>query len=36
MLCVPTKEGRIEVGSVLEVVDITDKHLYNTAKFDEL
>lgn len=36
MLCVPTNEGVIQVGSKVEVLEQTEKHLYNTAKFDEL
>ncbi|KAF4550519.1 MOSC domain-containing protein 1 [Elsinoe fawcettii] len=36
MLCLPTKEGPIKVGSKFEVNELTDKHLYNTAKFEDL
>jgi len=36
MLCIPNRDGQIVVGSELEVVETTEKHLYNTAKFDEL
>lgn len=36
MLCIPKNEGKIRVGARLEVLETTDKHLYNTAKFDEL
>ncbi|KAK1093236.1 hypothetical protein LTR48_002714 [Friedmanniomyces endolithicus] len=36
MLCVPKNEGKIQVGAVLEVLETTDKHLYNTAKFKDL
>ena len=36
MLCIPTRMGLIRVGSELEVLELTDKHSYNTAKFDEL
>lgn len=36
MLCMPTKGGVIQVGSELEVLELTEKHLYNTAKFEEL
>lgn len=36
MLCIPTGVGVVKVGSQLEVMEATDKHLYNTAKFAEL
>ncbi|KAK4556686.1 hypothetical protein LTR86_006257 [Recurvomyces mirabilis] len=36
MLCVPKNDGRVVVGARLEVLETTDKHLYNTARFDEL
>ena len=36
MLCLPRKEGVIRVGNMLEVLEVTDKHLYNTAKFEDL
>jgi uncharacterized protein YcbX len=36
MLCVPKNEGIVVVGSTLEVLETTDKHLYNTAAFKEL
>jgi len=36
MLCVPKNEGIVMVGSTLEVLETTDKHLYNTASFKEL
>jgi uncharacterized protein YcbX len=36
MLCVPKNEGIVMVGSTLEVLETTDKHLYNTAAFKEL
>ncbi|KAM0693115.1 hypothetical protein Q7P36_007672 [Cladosporium allicinum] len=36
MLCVPKNEGIVMVGSTLEVLETTDKHLYNTAPFKEL
>ncbi|TKA72375.1 hypothetical protein B0A55_06543 [Friedmanniomyces simplex] len=36
MLCVPKNEGKIQVGATLEVLETTNKHLYNTAKFEEL
>ncbi|KAF2154992.1 MOSC-domain-containing protein [Myriangium duriaei CBS 260.36] len=36
MLCLPQKEGPIKVGAKFEVMEMTDKHLYNTARFDEL
>ncbi|KAF2224136.1 MOSC N-terminal beta barrel domain-containing protein [Elsinoe ampelina] len=36
MLCLPTKEGPIKVGSKFEVNSMTDKHLYNEAKFQDL
>ncbi|KAK4961991.1 hypothetical protein LTR10_002485 [Elasticomyces elasticus] len=36
MLCVPKNEGKIQVGAKLEVLETTDKHLYNTAKFEDL
>lgn len=36
MLCIPKNEGKIAVGATLEVLETTDKHLYNTRKFSEL
>jgi uncharacterized protein YcbX len=36
MLCVPKNEGIVMVGSTLEVLETTDKHLYNTAPFKDL
>jgi uncharacterized protein YcbX len=36
MLCVPTNEGPIAVGGALEVLERTEKHLYNTSKFEDL
>lgn len=36
MLCLPKTEGDIKVGSKLEVLEVTDKHLYCEAKFSEL
>jgi len=36
MLCVPTTEGPIAVGGALEVLERTEKHLYNTSKFEDL
>ncbi|PNS18102.1 mRNA cleavage and polyadenylation factor CLP1 [Sphaceloma murrayae] len=36
MLCLPQKEGPIRLGSKFEVMGMTDKHLYNTAKFEDL
>ena len=36
MLCVPKNEGIVMVGSTLEALETTDKHLYNTAPFKEL
>lgn len=36
MLCIPQKEGPIKVGSKFEVMELTDKHLYGTAKFKDL
>nr|POF01308.1 uncharacterized protein ycbx [Quercus suber] len=36
MLCVPKHEGIVQVGSTLEVLETTDKHLYNTTKFEDL
>lgn len=36
MLAMPKGEGLIKVGSVLEVLETTDKHLYNTARFEDL
>lgn len=36
MLCVPKNEGIIQVGSTLEVLETTNKHLYNTASFQDL
>lgn len=36
MLCVPKNEGIVMIGSTLEVLETTDKHLYNTASFAEL
>jgi uncharacterized protein YcbX len=36
MLCVPTTGGPIAVGGALEVVERTEKHLYNTSKFEDL
>lgn len=36
MLCIPKNEGKIKVGAKLEVLETTSKHLYNTAKFEDL
>lgn len=36
MLCVPKHEGIVKIGSFLQVLETTDKHLYNTASFEEL
>jgi uncharacterized protein YcbX len=36
MLCVPKNEGIVMVGSTLEVLETTDKHLYNIAPFKDL
>nr|POE56259.1 uncharacterized protein ycbx [Quercus suber] len=36
MLCVPKNEGIVQVGATLEVLETTDKHFYNTAKFEDL
>ena len=36
MLAIPKDQGLVEVGGVLEVVETTEKHLYNTAKFEDL
>jgi len=36
MLCLPKNEGDIWVGSKLDILEITDKHLYSKAKFSEL
>lgn len=36
MLCIPRNEGKIRVGATLEVLETTDKHLFNTRKFSEL
>lgn len=36
MLCIPKNEGKVKVGAMLEVLETTDKHLYNTAKFSDL
>lgn len=36
MLCVPKNEGIVRIGTTLEVLETTDKHLYNTASFKEL
>ncbi|GAB7349983.1 hypothetical protein MBLNU459_g0669t1 [Dothideomycetes sp. NU459] len=36
MLCLPRSESDIKVGSTVEVLEVTEKHLYNTAKFQEL
>lgn len=36
MLCVPKNEGVVMIGSTLEVLETTDKHLYNTTPFKDL
>jgi len=36
MLCISRNEGKISVGATLEVIETTDKHLYNTRKFADL
>lgn len=36
MLCLPKNEGKVKVGATLEVLETTNKHLYNTAKFSDL
>lgn len=36
MLCIPTSDGPVAVGGMLDVLERTDKHLYNTSKFEDL
>lgn len=36
MLCIPKNEGKIAVGAMLEVLETTDQHLYNTRGFSDL
>lgn len=36
MLCVAKNEGVVQVGAKLEVLETTDKHLYNTTPFKDL
>ena len=36
MLCVPKNEGIVMIGSTLDVLETTDKHLYNTTPFKDL
>jgi len=36
MLCIPKSEGKIAKGATLEVLETTDKHLFNTRPFKEL
>jgi uncharacterized protein YcbX len=36
MLAIPKNEGKIEIGAKLEVLETTDKHLYNERGFGEL
>jgi uncharacterized protein YcbX len=36
MLCVPKNEGIVMIGSSLDVLETTDKHLYNTTPFKDL
>ncbi|KAK5117043.1 hypothetical protein LTR62_006764 [Meristemomyces frigidus] len=36
MLCLPKNDGRIVVGARLEVLETTDKHSYNEARFEDL
>lgn len=36
MLCIPRNEGVVKIGAKFEVLETTDKHLYNTAKFEDL
>jgi uncharacterized protein YcbX len=36
MLCVPKNEGIVMIGSTLEVLETTDKHMYNTTSFKDL
>lgn len=36
MLCVPKNEGIVMIGSTLEVLETTDKHLYNETSFKDL
>lgn len=36
MLCVPKNEGIVMIGSTLEVLETTDKHLYNETPFKDL
>ncbi|KAK3068416.1 hypothetical protein LTR53_014037 [Teratosphaeriaceae sp. CCFEE 6253] len=36
MLCVPKNEGKVQVGAILEVLETTKNHLYDTAKFEDL
>jgi len=36
MLCVPKNEGIVMIGSTLDVLETTDKHLYNATPFKDL
>ncbi|KAF2718761.1 hypothetical protein K431DRAFT_322211 [Polychaeton citri CBS 116435] len=36
MLCIPKNEGYVHVGATVEVLETTDKHCYNTARFEDL
>ncbi|EME83152.1 uncharacterized protein MYCFIDRAFT_211257 [Pseudocercospora fijiensis CIRAD86] len=36
MMCLPKSEGKIAVGAELEVLETTDRHLYNVRAFEEL
>lgn len=36
MLAVPKNEGKVQIGATLEVLETTDKHLYDMRPFNEL
>ncbi|KJY01768.1 hypothetical protein TI39_contig279g00075 [Zymoseptoria brevis] len=36
MLCIPKSEGKVEIGAKVEVLETTDKHLYDKRGFGEL
>ncbi|TKA30716.1 hypothetical protein B0A50_02436 [Salinomyces thailandicus] len=36
MLCIPKNGGKVKIGAKVEVLETTDKHLYNSAKFEDL
>ncbi|KXS94491.1 hypothetical protein AC578_4512 [Pseudocercospora eumusae] len=36
MMCIPKSEGKIAVGATLEVLETTEKHLYDVRRFEEL